>query len=90
MQKTPRQQAVEIAEQAYEALLASRRGETHPRLINYMERSISERLQRAQAYAEAKALEPQREAVKPTASSEPLGPVDETIHHGPGWSRRSD
>lgn len=90
MTKTPRQQAVEIAEQVMDALDAAKRGESHPRLINYRERGIAERLRRAQVLAESRALEPQREAVKPSTSNEPLGPVNEPIHHGPGGATRSD
>lgn len=90
MALTPRQEAVKIAEQVMQALDASGRGESHPLVINYMERSISERQRRAQAMAEARALEPQRDAVTIKASNDPIGPVDEPLRHGPGWSRRSD
>lgn len=90
MTKTPRQQAVEIAEQAMDALDAAKCGESHPRLINYRERGIAERLRRAQILAEAKSLEPQREAVKPSTRNEPFGPVNEPIHYGPGGATRSD
>jgi hypothetical protein len=80
----------QVINEAIEAMKCAERGESHPRLINYYQRGVEERIRRLDAEAALiiVADEKPQPVTKPT-TTEPLDPTWRD-HHGPGWSKRSD
>lgn len=80
----------QVIDEAIEAIKCSERGELHPRLINYAERGIAERLRRA-------SLQPKRAPVVIDEAHHPVKPGEFTFDpdsgfqsYGPGGAKRSD
>lgn len=79
----------ELCEEVYEAIECSRRGEPHPRLINYMERSVEERARRAnerRQIVKGGLMPPTVERTQPTEI--PMTFDDD--HRGAGGAVKSD
>lgn len=80
----------QVINEVIEAMKCADRGESHPRLINYYQRGVEERIRRLDAEAARiiVADEKPQPVTKPT-TTKPLDPTWRD-HHGPGWSKRSD
>lgn len=78
-----------IVNQIIEAMRCADEGKPHPRIINYYQRGVDERIRRLDAEAEAAIVFDEKpQPVRPT-TTEPLDPTWRDSH-GPGWSKRSD
>lgn len=80
----------QVIEEAIEAIKCLEQGKPHPRIINYMERSVDERLRRA-------SLQPKRAPVVIDEAHHPVKPGEFTFDpdsgfqsYGPGGAKRSD
>lgn len=78
----------QVIEEAIEAIKCAEAGKPHPRLINYAERGIAERLRRS-------SLQPTRAPVVIDEAHHPVTPGEFDPYagyqsHGPGGAKRSD
>lgn len=79
----------QVINEVIEAMRCADEGKPHPRIINYYQRGVEERIRRLDAEAAATIVADEKpQPVKPT-TTDPLDPHWNN-HSGPGWSTRSD